>query len=322
MGIASAVVVGDRYYLVDAGEGVGPRLRQAGLGDPLGVVQNGPLRDLRAIFLTHLHSDHVSDLNNILSSGLHNGLQKAPEKIQVWGPGNRGVLPELFGEGQEPPIVAPENPTPGTREMVELMVRTFATDYNDRVRDNRFPVPDQLFEGFDVPIPERYLADPNGNPHPRMSPVPFYEDDRVRVSATLVMHAPVFPALAFRFDTEDGSIVISGDTGVSENLVELAEGADILAHEVMDRQWAESLFPQPRDPGSEGLFQHMIRSHTLAEELGPLAERAGVETLVLHHLVPGNGAPNSWNEAKRGFSGRMIVGQDLDEIGVGRPNQA
>ncbi|MCC5348697.1 MBL fold metallo-hydrolase, partial [Staphylococcus aureus] len=66
-----------------------------------------------------------------------------------------------------------------------------------------------------------------------MKPVVFYEDDRVKVSATLVQHAPVFPSFAFRFDTEDGSVVFSGDTGPSENLVRMARGADVLVHEVI-----------------------------------------------------------------------------------------
>jgi ribonuclease BN (tRNA processing enzyme) len=101
-----------------------------------------------------------------------------------------------------------------------------------------------------------------------MSPVTLYEDDRVRVSATLVMHAPVFPALAFRFDTDDGSIAFSGDTGPSENLVELAHGVDVLVHEVIAREWIEIL-PAPRDAGQEGQYQHLITAHTVIEDVGP-----------------------------------------------------
>lgn len=316
-GIASALSVGDRYYLVDAGEGIGPRLRESGLGDPLGISQRGPLQDLRAVFLTHLHSDHVVDLNNVLLTGLANGLPSVREKVQIWGPGNRGALPPVFGPAPAPPVVAPENPTPGTRETVDLLVRAFATDYNDRARDNRLPVPEQLFQGYDVPIPAEYLGDPNGNPHPRMSPVPFYEDDRVRVSTTLVQHAPVFPALAYRFDTEDGSVVFSGDTGPSENLIELAQGADVLVHEVIDKGWVEGLLPSPRNDAQEGLFQHLLHAHTTTEEVGQVAEKAGVKTLVLSHLVPGNADEKVWRQASNGFSGKLIVGNDLDQIGIG-----
>ncbi|MCE0762490.1 MBL fold metallo-hydrolase [Pseudonocardia kujensis] len=317
-GIASAVVVGDRFYVVDAGAGVLGQLRRAQLGNWQHDT-DGPLDALRGVFLTHLHSDHVVDLNNLLTEGLYNGLHKVPEKVQIWGPGNRGALPPLFGPPPAPRPVAPDNPTPGTREMVDLLVRAFATDYNDRVFDNRKPTPDQLFEGRDVPIPAQFLADPNRNPHPRMSPITFYEDDAVRVSATLVQHAPVFPALAFRFDTDDGSVAFSGDTGPSENLIELASGVDVLVHEVIDRKYVEQLLPAPRTDAQEGLFEHLVNAHTVVEDVGPIAERAGAKTLALSHLVPGNWPDEEWRRAAEGFSGRLVVGRDLDRIGVGTP---
>lgn len=314
-GIASAVVAGDRFYLVDAGEGVGRRIREARLGD-FESDTHGPLDALAGVFLTHLHSDHVVDLNNLLTIGLYNGLHRANRPMPIWGPGNRGAIPPLFGAPPAPPVTAPENPTPGTREMVDLIVRAYATDFNDRAFDNRKPVPAELFGGFDVPIPPEHTADPNGNPHPRMSPVTFFEDDRVRVSATLVQHAPIFPALAYRFDTEAGSVVFSGDTGPSANLVELASGADILVHEVIDSAWVDLLLPRPRDDAQEGLYQHLIQAHTLVEDVGPLAEAAGVKVLVLSHLVPGNWPEREWQRAQRGFSGRLVVGRDLDSISL------
>ncbi|MEU0650489.1 MBL fold metallo-hydrolase [Streptomyces umbrinus] len=316
VGISSALAVGDRYYLIDAGDGVGHRLRASGLGSPGKLV--GPLDTLNGIFLTHLHSDHISDVNNLLSLGMSNGVPRNERlPIPVWGPGNRGALPPLFGPPPEPPVVAPDHPTPGTVEMIDLLVRAFATDFNDRARDNRQRVPDQMFEAHDVPIPPEYLDDPNGDPHPRMSPVTFYEDDWVRVSATLVQHAPVFPALAFRFDTEDGSVVFSGDTGTSDNLVELATDADVLVHEVIDRDWVEQQFPEPRSPVDESIIQHLLTAHTTIEEVGPIAERAGVGTLVLNHLVPADAPDRIFRRAQDGFSGRLVVGHDLDHIGVG-----
>ncbi|WP_328529190.1 MBL fold metallo-hydrolase [Nocardioides sp. NBC_00368] len=315
-GVASAVVVGDKYYIVDAGHGVGRQARDARLGN-WSHDTDGPLDALRAIFLTHLHSDHIIDLNNLLIEGLSNGLARVTAPVQVWGPGNRGTLPPRFGPPPDPAVTAPENPTPGTAETIDLMMRAYATDINDRVFDTRKPPPSALASGHDVPIPERYLADPNGNPHPRMSPVPFYEDDRVRVSATLVQHAPVFPALAFRFETEDGVVVFSGDTSPSENLIEMARGADILVHEVMDREWAEEIFPEPRDTSAEGRFQHLINAHTTIDEVGPIAEAAGVRTLVLNHLVPANWPEHKFHRAQKNFSGLVVVGRDLDEFGVG-----
>ena len=269
------------------------------------------------MFLTHLHSDHVVDLNNVLSAGLYNGLARADRPVPIFGPGNRGAVPPLFGDRPAPPVTAPANPTPGTAEMIDLMVQTFATDYNDRAFDGGSPTPAELFRGIDVPIPAQYLADPNGDPHPRMSPVCFHTDDRVRVSATLVQHAPMFPALAYRFDTDAGSVVFSGDTGPSENLVELARGADVLVHEVIDTDWVEQLLPPPRTPTQEGLFRHLIGAHTAVEQVAPIACAAGVGTLVLSHLVPGNWPEERWDRARGDFAGRFIVGQDLAVVDVG-----
>lgn len=164
-GIASAVVVGDRYYLVDAGRQVVRQLRAAGLGNH-GSDTDGPLDALRAVFLTHLHSDHMIDLNNVLSAGIYNGLARADRPVPIFGPGNRGAVPPPFGDGPAPPVTAPANPTPGTAEMIDLMVQTFATDYNDRAFDGGAPTPGELFCGIDVPIPAEHLADPNGDPHP------------------------------------------------------------------------------------------------------------------------------------------------------------
>ncbi|MFL4473755.1 MBL fold metallo-hydrolase [Paeniglutamicibacter sp. MACA_103] len=316
-GIASALVVGDRYYLIDAGHGVLTQLRKANLGPENPAAQVGPLDVLAGIFLTHLHSDHVVDLNNVLVNGIYNGLQSV-NKIPVWGPGNRGALPPLFGTGPAPAPVSPGNPTPGTREMTDLMVQMFATDLNDRIFDNRKPAPTQLWEGKDVPVPERYLKDPNGTPAPDMKPFTFYEDERVKVSATLVNHAPVFPALAYRFDTDDGSVVFSGDTAKCPNLVRLARNADVLVHEVIDEDWAGQLFPVPRSEAEEGLYQHLIQAHTLKSEVGSIAAEANVGTLVLSHLVPVIQPESVWAECAKGFDGRMVVGRDLDVIDVGK----
>jgi len=153
---------------------------------------------------------------------------------------------------------------------------------------------------------------------PPVDPFPVYEDDLVRVTATLVNHAPVFPSFGFRFDTEDGSITISGDTAPSDNLVRLAQGTDILVHECIDAAWVNARFPEPRTPAIEGLVQHLLGSHTSIEQVGPVGDRAGAGTLVLTHLVPANNPVATWQKAQAGFSRRLVVGEDLLRLGVGR----
>lgn len=142
------------------------------------------------------------------------------------------------------------------------------------------------------------------------------QDENVRVTAALVDHGMVKPAFAYRFDCPDRSIVISGDTRPSENLVRLAKGADVLVHEVMYLPALEKL--SASEPNATTLMAHLMAAHTTTEQVGKIATEAGVKTLVLSHFVPG-GTPaipdKVWyNAVKPHFAGRLIVGRDLMEI--------
>ena len=164
------------------------------------------------------------------------------------------------------------------------------------------------------------VPDPNNETCPGMDPFEVYRDDLVRVTATLVDHHQVFPSLAYRFDTPDGSVVFSGDTGPDThgNLQKLADGADILVHEVIDRAWIDQKFGTP-EPGSQmaALKTHMLESHTAIDAVGAVAEDCRVKTLVLNHIVPGNTPVLHLQEAEQNFSGNLIIGKDLMQIGIG-----
>jgi len=145
---------------------------------------------------------------------------------------------------------------------------------------------------------------------------PVMQDDNVKVTAALVDHPPVKPAFAYRFDCPDRSIVISGDTRPSQNLVKLAQGADVLVHEVMYLPALEQLIAT--ETNAKTLREHLLASHTTSEQVGRIATEAGVKTLVLSHFVPG-GYPflkdEVWFDAVRPyFSGNLIVGRDLLEL--------
>jgi ribonuclease BN (tRNA processing enzyme) len=314
-GIGSAVVVDGDVYLIDCGEGVGQQYRRANFAPFEG---RRTLRGLRGIFLTHLHSDHCIDYFNILLFSWFNGIGLSPHLVHVYGPGNRGSLPPRFGPDPAPPVQNPDNPTPGTVEMTRYLVQAYAADINDRMRDDRRPPLQTRFEAHDIPLPSMIVAGANAKPAPDMDPIDVYEDENVKVRAILVPHPPTFPSFAYRFDSDDGSIVFSGDTTVSANLVKLARGADVLVHEVIDREWVGSRFEPPLDPMQHASINHLLSSHTTIEQVGDVAERAGVGTLVLNHLVPADNPHRRWLEAKEGFSGRLVVGEDLMEIGVGR----
>ena len=99
----------------------------------------------------------------------------------------------------------------------------------------------------------------------------------------------------------------------------MARGADILVHEVIDMHFINNLFPKPWNEREESLIHHLQAAHTTIEEVGGVAELAGVKKLVLTHIVPGNAPMSRLLKAKQGFSGELIVGEDLMQIGIGRP---
>lgn len=153
-------------------------------------------------------------------------------------------------------------------------------------------------------------------PHDLTSPGIVMQDERVKVIAALVQHPPVTPAFAYRFDCPDRSIVFSGDTRPSENLIKLAQGADVLVHEVMYLPALEKLIGS--EPNAARLREHLLASHTTTEQVGRVATEAGVKTLVLNHFVPGGDPAVSdevWRDAVAPhFKGQLIVGRDLMEL--------
>src|SRR5687768_2036481 len=145
---------------------------------------------------------------------------------------------------------------------------------------------------------------------------PVMADDNLRVTATLVDHPPVVPAFAYRFDAADRSIVISGDTAPSQNLVKLAAGADVLVHSVMYPAAIDRLVAKV--PNAAALKDSILAHQTSAEAAGRIAQEAQVRTLVLSHFVPPDDPEVTelmWaSAARRHFRGTVIVGKDLLEV--------
>ncbi|MGH2822415.1 MAG: MBL fold metallo-hydrolase [Thermoleophilaceae bacterium] len=111
------------------------------------------------------------------------------------------------------------------------------------------------------------------------------QDENVKVTAALVHHPPVVPAMAYRFDAVDRSIVISGDTTPSDALVRLAQGADVLVHEALYVPGVDRLVAAV--PNAPDVRRSILSHHTSAEDAGRAALAAGDKLLVLSHLVPG-----------------------------------
>jgi ribonuclease BN (tRNA processing enzyme) len=188
---------------------------------------------------------------------------------------------------------------PPLERMTQLFFEMNAYDINTRIADEgRVPL---------VPLVHVHELSQGG---------PVMQDDNVTVTAALVHHPPVVPAFGYRFDASDRSIVISGDTAPSDNLIELARGADVLVHDALYVPGLDRLVA--RVPNAAALKQSIMSHHTTAEDAGRVAKAAGVKMLVLSHLVPPDDpsiTEQMWIDAARmHFQGPVIVGKDLLEI--------
>jgi len=144
------------------------------------------------------------------------------------------------------------------------------------------------------------------------------QDENMKVSATIVEHPPVKPALGYRFDFKDRSIAFSGDTAPSEAVATMAKGADVLVHKTMYvpavEKYIREQIAKGRPVKFEPFMAHMKADHTPIEDVGRIAQEAGVKTLVLSHLTPAIDSitDDTWRApAAKNFTGEIIVGKDL-----------
>ena len=165
----------------DAGRGTVLRLSEAGCAT----------HELAAVFLTHVHSDHVIDLADlVMSRWLQGTLHPA------------GPLPIVAVDGLATRFAA-------------RMLEAYADDIAVRVAHVQ-PAPPRLdIRAFPLPS----------------APAPVWRNEDLVVEAVAVHHEPVEEAVAYRVTAPDGVVVISGDTRVCDEVRDLARDADVLVHE-------------------------------------------------------------------------------------------
>jgi ribonuclease Z len=275
-GPSTAIVIGDKVFLVDAGRGVMMRLAGTNLAP----------KNIRAVFLTHLHSDHIDGLPDVFHS--------------TWQFG-RNTPFELYG------------PT-GTQDLVDGIVKFYAADIHIR-RDLTEKLPAAgatinlhtvregvVYSDEDVRV-TAFLVD-----HAPVEPAFGYRFDQIETKVVVGNRPEISSTVR-----EIASIVISGDTHPNENLVRYANNADVLIH--------EAYLPQIKaltDTASDDQ-PWFTRYHSTAAEAGDDAARANVRLLVLTHLIPhrtGNADAEFRSEAAKFFHGPIIVGHDLMRIDV------
>ncbi|MFD7812777.1 MBL fold metallo-hydrolase [Streptomyces sp. NPDC059785] len=245
----------------DAGRSTLMRLTQAGIG----------AHQLAALFLTHLHSDHVSDVVDLAHT--------------------RWVQNHLHGTGPLP-VVAADGHAPG---FVERALTANAYDVEVRMRHVQEHPPEVAGNWFALPA--------------RATEVWRSPCGRVGVEAVRVRHEPVEQAVGYRITTPDGVVVVSGDTRVCEEVAALSEGADVVVHEacrstalaefVRDTPF-ETIFSYHADTVALGAMaqrvgvSHLVLTHLIPEPMSPEQE-AEYEAEV----------------RRGGFTGRVSVGRDL-----------
>lgn len=304
-GTSTAICVDDATYIVDCGMGSIRNYRHH-LG----------WESLRGIFLTHHHSDHIYDLGSYLLTGWQVPGESFEHVVQVYGPAKPEQIPALSeAHLAEVSCCVSGHAMTGTKEIVHALIdKVYASDIVIRMADEGRASPYNWIKAHDIEVPAHAGAHPIHARHPTMNPFVIYEDEKVTVSAILVDHRLCYPAFGFRFDSEYGSIVVSGDTTYSENCIRLAQGADILLHEVIDLEAILSTLPD--GPTREGIAIHLEESHTSYEVVGKVAAKAQVKQLVLHHIVPNvpfaADLEKMQRTAERDFSGKVVVAEDND----------
>ncbi len=292
IGISSALKIGSDLYQIDCGLGSFNAFTNAGLN----------FDNLKSMFITHLHTDHMVDYFSFFLSGGYSA-PKDKAAVKVYGPGPAGGLPASQVGNPDPPTVDPANSARGLAFTTDALVQAYAYTSNLFIRDMGTVDIQDTFDVTEIAVPpgSDYL-----NRAPATDPFPVASDDNVVVTATLVSHYDVYPAFAFRFDLKKSgkSVTYSGDTTKSDNLIKLAKDTDILVHEAefsLDDAYYGNRFPP----------NYLQNSHTSAEQVGEVAAAANAKHVILSHYQPSDLPDSDWLEkVGKHYSGKITVGKD------------
>ena len=291
-GISSALKIGGDVYQIDCGLG------------SLNAFANAGLRfdELKSMFITHLHTDHIVDyFSFFLSGGYTASKGKAP--VTVYGPGPAGGLPPSQVGNPDPTTIDSKDPAPGLAATTAALQQAFAYTNNIFIRDMGIDDIGELAEVTEIAVPP---GSDYRNRSPKSAPFPVMSDDNVTVTATLVSHYDVYPAFGFRFDLKKSgvSVTFSGDTTKSDNLITLAKDTDFLVHEAqfsLDDAYYHNRFPP----------NYLVNSHTSAEQVGEVAASANAKHVVLSHYSPTDLPDSQWLDAiGKHYSGKVTVASD------------
>ncbi len=257
-GPSTLVQAGEQKWVFDAGRGALQRLTQLKVR----------WQDVRGVFFTHLHSDHVVGFPDLWLSGWVVPPGR-PVPLHVWGPR-------------------------GTSNMIAHLEQAYAFDIRMRLEDDR-AAPDGVV----------ILAE-------EISEGVVYDQGRVQITAFEVDHTPVKPAFGYRIDYAGHSVVLSGDTRVSDNLIRYAQGVDVLVHAVAAPDTLQRAGIPP------ALVQSIVAHHVTPEQAGEVFARVKPKLAVYSHIVlPAATEQDLLPPTRKTYAGPLELGEDLMVIAIG-----
>ena len=257
--------------LVEAGKS--KLLFDCGRGTMQRIFQiNHDANDFNKLFLTHLHSDHTTGIPDLWITGrLCNRIDNS---LRIWGPH-------------------------GTKDMIHHIQEAFKIDTKVRSEARVHDGVSWKAEGFQLKVNE-------------FDEGFVFEEDGVRVIPFRVNHhiGSDVPSYGFRVEYKDYSMVISGDTCSSENLVKYSENVDFLIHEVATAPLDENV--------PEGI-EMVLRHHTLPEECGRIFSKVRPRLAVYHHILQFMGVTldEILNRTRELYDGSVVIGEDMMQIEIG-----
>ena len=246
----------------------------AGRGAVMRLAGAGqPLTGLDALFITHHHSDHIVGIPDLVMTRWLNDIQRLGQ-------------PDL-------PIYAPHGEA---ANIIEGMLDVWQNEITMRQLHTRRP--------------NRPETDIRRFSPSKAEAIEVAQFGKVTVSAIAVEHDPVVPAVGYRIDTPDGSVVISGDTAVCQQIGDLSRDVDVLVHEAIRADGLAGLVSDP---------EALLAYHSECSQVGTMAQQAGVKQLVLTHLVPPPHTPEEvaafeTDVRSGGYKGDLVVADDLTTV--------
>lgn len=238
-----AVLAGGQGFVFDAGSGSIRKLGRMGF----------PMDHLQGAYLTHLHSDHIDGLGELL--------------LQAWIAGSRGTPLPVSGPA-------------GTDKVIAGLTQAYEIDRGYRIAHHGPAVARPGGFGSAARIIDL--------PEDQASQV-VYDQAGVRITAIRVIHDPIKPAYGYRIDYKGRSVAISGDTVYAPDFVAAAKGVDVMFHEALNPKMIRAMQVQLEKRGradSARIMADIPGYHASPEDAARAAATAGAKSLVFYHMVP------------------------------------